>query len=311
MLDAWRQVLPDRPVEPWDYRFFGGEADRILAEAAPAGRLLTVNKRYYHDLGADLDGLGVLFDLEPRPGKSPLSYTSYVTMGRQIGPAWRPTVPRVSGSFTESGLYVLNMLAHENGHAVHYGAIRNTPAFMDIGADDLFCESFADVTSWNVYDADWQRRYLGHAASEAAGLRSQYTMVTLEVAWGLFEARMLRHPDADPNAVWTDITGRYLHIVPHPELSWWAQRVQLVSEPGFMANYGLGAILTAEMRAQIRQAIGPFNAGNPRWYPWVSRHLLRHGTERTTARLLKDLLGRPVSPEALIEDIRRLAPARQ
>jgi hypothetical protein len=177
---------------------------------------------------------------------------------------------------------------------------------MDIGADDLFCESFADVTSWNVYDSQWQQKYLGAAAPESAGLRSRYTMVTLEVTWALFEARMLRQPESDPNAVWTDITRRYLHILPHPELSWWAQRVQLVTEPGFMINYGLGSILTAEMRARIGKEIGPFNAGNPRWYPWVTRHLLRYGTERETARLLRDLLGRPVTPDALIDDIRRL-----
>jgi hypothetical protein len=308
VLEAWRRTLPDRPVEPWDYRYEGGGADRLMAEAASTAALLPANRRFYRDLGADLDALGVRFDIQPRPGKSPISYTSYVTMGRLIDGRWRPTIPRVSASFGESGLYVMNMLVHEDGHAAHYGAIRNRPAFMDIGADDLFCESFADVTSWSVYDSAWQRKYLGRAAPEQAGLRSRYTMVTLEVTWALFEARMLRHPEADPNAVWTDITSRYLNIVPHPELSWWAQRVQLVTSPGFMINYGLGAVLTAEMRARIAAGIGPFDAGNTRWYPWVTAHLLQQGAEIDTRRLMQALLGRPVSPQALIDDIRRLSP---
>jgi len=75
----------------------------------------------------------------------------------------------------------------------------------------------------------------------------------LDVAWALFEARMLRNPALDPNAVWTQITHRYLHIVPHPELSWWAVRGQLVHLPGYMVNYGLGAVLTADLREHVRK----------------------------------------------------------
>lgn len=309
ILDTWRQVLPDRLVEPWDYRFSGGEADRTLAEAMPLASLIPINERYYHDLGADPKDLGVLYDIGPRPGKAPVTYASFVTMGRLVNGTWRPTIARVSASYSDSGLYLLEMLVHEGSHAIHYCAIHNHPAFMDIGPGYVLPESFADVAGWNVYDPAWQRKYLGREVSESAGLRSQYTMVTLEVAWGLFEARMLRTPDADPNAIWTDITSRYLHIVPHPELSWWAQRVQLVDTPGYMINYGLGAVVIADLRRHIREEIGPFNTGNARWYPWVSEHLLRFGTERESPELLQEFLGRPVSPEAVLDDIRRLSPA--
>jgi hypothetical protein len=310
ILDTWRQVTPDQPVEPWDYRYVAGAADRALASTLSPESMLAMNYAYYRDLGADLKNLGILYDLEPRPGKAPITYTDYVTMGRVENGAWQPTVSRVSASFGQSGLYVLNMLVHENGHAVHYEAIHNRPAFMDIG-DDFFCEAFADVTSWNVYDPAWQRKYMvrevSEKVSESAGLRSQYTMVTLEATWALFELRMLRHPEADPNVVWTEITSHYLHIIPHPEYSWWAQRVQLVDAPGFMINYGLGAVVTAELRQHIREQIGPFNTGNPRWYSFVKSNLLQYGTEKETLELLRGFLGRPVSPDALVNDIRRLS----
>jgi hypothetical protein len=305
ILETWREVTPDSPVEPWDYRYVAGEGDRELTAAISAASLLPVTKRYFHDLGADLDGLGIIYDLESRAGKAPVTYANYVTMGRVVNGHWRPTLARVSASYSDSGLYVLNMLTHESGHTVHYAAIRNRPAFMDIG-DDLFCESFADVTSWNVYDPAWQQKYLGHSVTERGGLRSQYTMVTLEVAWSLFELRMLHNPDADPNLVWTEITSRYFHVVPHPEYSWWVQRGQLVTTPGFMANYGLGAVVTADIRQRIRSSIGPFNTGNDRWYPWVSRNLLRSGLQFDTSVILRKFLGRPVSLEPLLTDIRRI-----
>jgi hypothetical protein len=172
--------------------------------------------------------------------------------------------------------------------------------------DTLFAEAFADVAAWNTYEPAWQRRYLGRAASESASLRSRYASVVLDVAWSLFEIRMLRDPVTDPNALWTEITSRYLRIVPHPEWSWWALRVQLVESPGYMVNYGLGAVLTADMRQRIRELLGPFETGDPRWYAWVSERLLRYGMERETAPLLREFLGRPISPAALLSDVRRL-----
>jgi hypothetical protein len=306
VLEAWRRALPDRPVEPWDYRYAGGAADRALFDAIPLQKILEINERYYRDLGADFKRLGVLYDLDPRPGKAPVTYASFVTMGRELDGRWRPTVSRISASFTTGGLYVMNMLVHESGHVMHYSGIHTRPAFMDVGNDDIFTESFADVASWDVYDSAWQSKYLGRGASTADGLRSRFTMVTLEVAWALFEARMLRRPDADPNVVWSDITSHYLHIVRHPELSWWCQRVQLVTDPGFMINYGLGAVITADIRQHTRRSIGAFATGNAAYFPWMSEHLIRTGSEFDTSKLMRDFLGRPVSPAALIEDIGRL-----
>jgi len=308
MLDAWRESSGDVTAEPWDFRFQAGEAERLLGRYIPRESLQPINRRYYHDLGADLEQMGTLYDLAPRPDKAALAYTEFVSHGRVVKGAWRPTVARVSAPYERGGLFVLNELVHENGHVVNITAIRNRPAFVD-WPSDLFAEAFADVPAWSTYEPAWQRRYLGHEAPEQLSLRALYSAVMLDVAWSVFELRMLRAPVTDPNALWTEITSRYLHIVPHPEFSWWAVRVQLVDLPGYMVNYGLGAILTAEMRSHISEALGTFDTGDSRWYRWLSEHLLRYGSERDTRTLMQDFLGRPVSPQALLEQIRRLKPA--
>jgi Zn-dependent M32 family carboxypeptidase len=128
----------------------------------------------------------------------------------------------------------------------------------------------------------------------------------MDVAWSLFEIRMLRDPATDPNALWTDITREYLRITPHPEVAWWAARVQLASGPGYMVNYGLGSVLTAEMRKRTVGVIGPFDAGNAKWYAWTSEQMLRYGSEKSAQTLMQELLGRPLSPEAVLEQIRRI-----
>ena len=307
-LDTWRQVSGDS-VEPWDYRFASGAADRALETAIPCAGLLSLNARYYRDLGFDVVKSTVIYDIDPRPGKAPLAYTDYVRRGRLEDGVWQPTLVHVSATYTQGGIGALNELVHETGHAAHMLALRTRPAFMDLG-DPMFYEAFADVPSWSVYEPAWQQKYLGRSVATSVALRALYAGVMLDAAAALFELRMLRDANADPNLVWTDITSHYLHVKPHPELAWWAVRVQLVHEPGYMVNYGLGAVITADIRHRIAQQLGPFDSGDPRWYGWVSERLLKSGEQQETAELLRRFLGRQVSPQALLDEVRRIsAPA--
>ena len=306
ILDTWRQVSGEGEIEPWDYRFAAGAAERELGEGIARAALEPLNQRYYLDLGLDLAKSQVIYDLDPRPGKAPLAYTDYVRRGRMVDDHWQPTIVRVSANYVRGGLGVLHELLHENGHAAHMLALRTRPAFMDLG-DAIFYEAFADVPAWSVYEPAWQQKYLGRSVSASVSLRGLYAEVVLDVAWALFDLRMLRNPAADPNRVWTDITQRYLHVRPHPELAWWAVRVQLVDTPGYMVNYGLGAVITADIRQRIARQLGPFDTGEARWYGWLSQRLLTSGEEHPTAQLLQQFLGRPVSPAALLGELERLA----
>ena len=307
VLESWRSVnatsqgAAGKGIEPWDYRFNYSKASRSLAPAIGRDALLPLQQRFYRDLGADPKALGVVFDIDPRSGKAPLAYADTIRIGRRIEGHWRPAIARVSANDDRGGLGILNELVHETGHAVHFMAIRARPAFF--WPDTTFIEAFADVTSWSVYTPEWQRRYLSRSVSRAQGLREQYAGVMLDVAWSLFELRLLRAPATDPNRLWTEITQHYLGIVPHPELSWWAMRSQLVTDPGYMINYGLGALITAEIRAKTADAIGPIDAGNPRWYPWISANLLRFGGDPDITALLRRFLGHAVTPAALTDDI--------
>jgi hypothetical protein len=128
----------------------------------------------------------------------------------------------------------------------------------------------------------------------------------MDVAWALLEAQMLRDPSLDPNQVWTGLTRDYLRIRPHPELSWWAMRGQLIDEPGYMMNYAAGAILIAAIRARTVERHGPFDTGDSTWYAWVAPRLFRFGLERPTREVVEEFLDGPVTPEAILRDMRRM-----
>jgi hypothetical protein len=186
-------------------------------------------------------------------------------------------------------------------------ALRTRPAFMDWPDNDMFSEALADVAALELFEPPWQRRYLGASVPLAEAIRAKYAGIVLDMAWGLFELRMHRNPGSDPSRVWTEITERYLRVRPHPELSWWAVRGQLVIQPGYMLSYAVGAIVAADLRARVKELHGPFAEGDPTWYAWMSDRIYRFGLERPSRQVLEDFLGRPVSPRALLDDLARAA----
>ncbi len=291
ILEQWRAVTPPQPVEPWDFHFATGRAGRVLAPRIPRARLAELNAAYFRGLGADPNSLGIRYDLDPRPGKTPVAYT---TFGSRLRPE-----PWVFATYRVGGLDNLSELFHETGHAIHIAAIRTRPALYDWPDSDPFTEALGDLVSLDLYEPAWQQRYLGDSVPLADALRAKYAGIVLDVAWSLFEIRLHRNPALDPNQVWTALTQEYLRIVPHPELSWWAMRGQLINAPGYMMNYAIGAIIVADLRARSPER-------NRAWYGWVSERLYRFGLERPSHEVITAFLGRLLSPRALLDDLARI-----
>jgi len=306
ILAAWRAAAPDSVIEPWDWYYLAGRPTRELGSRVPRERLVAINHAVYRALGADLGALNVRYDLEPREGKTPVAFCTFGARPGLAAGRWTPGEPSVFATYRTGGLDNLAELLHETGHAIHIAAIHTRPAFTDWPDSDPFTEAVADFIALDVAEPAWQQRWLGDSVPLADGLRARYGGIVLDVAWSLFEVRMLRDPSADPNEVWTRLTSEYLRIRPHPELSWWAMRGQLVDAPGYMMNYAVGAMLIAALRARTLERHGPWIQGDTSWYPWVSRTLFRYGLERPTREVVEEFLGGPVTPAALLKDMGRM-----
>jgi hypothetical protein len=251
--------------------------------------------------------LGIRYDLAAREGKTPVAYTTFGRRARLRNGRWEPAEPWVFATYREGGLDNLAELLHETGHAVHIAAIRTRPAYADWPDSDPFTEALGDFVALDVAEPVWQQRWLGDSVPLAEGLRARYAGIVMDVTWALLEARMLRDPGADPNEVWAALTSTYLRMRPHPELSWWAMRGQLIDAPGYMMNYAAGAILIAAIRAHTVEQHGAFAAGDSTWYGWVAPRLFRFGLERPTRQVVEGFLGGPVTPKAILDDMARMA----
>lgn len=305
-LERWRRTLPDSTFEPWDYYHFVGRADRHLEPRIPRDSLLALNHRFYRALGADPDAIGVRYDIEPRPGKYPIAFTDFGARAVERDGRWERAEPWVFASYRIGGFGNLNELLHETGHAVHIAAIRTRPAFHDWPDSDTFTEGIADLATLEMFEPAWQQAYLGDSVPLAESIRAKYAGIMLDMAWALFEFRVHRPGAPSPNRVWTDITSRYLRIRPHPELSWWAMRGQLIESPGYMLNYALGAFLVADLRAALARRHGAIGVGRSNWYRQVSEEVFRFGAAVPAALVLRRVLGRPPSPRALVADLARV-----
>jgi hypothetical protein len=310
ILRTWRDETGDSTIDPWDFHYLAGSAIRLVSPHIPKSRLRSLNDRYYRGLGADVRDLNVNYDLKPRSDKEPVAFTTFGARNREIDGRWHSGEFWVFASYRTGGLDNLSELLHETGHAIHIGGIRTRPAFQDWPDSDTFTEALADVAAFDLYEPEWQRKYLGVSASPADSLRAKYAAVVMDIAWALFEMRLHRDPTADPNRIWTDLTREFFHIRPQQELSWWAMRGQLVNSPGYMLNYALGSIITADLRARIRELRG-FRAvigDDPGLYPWLLRNLYRFGLARPSRIVIEEFLGRPLSPRALLDEMSRMSP---
>jgi len=306
ILERWHASTPEDELEPWDFYYANGAAERRLNQRIPLDRLRAVNDSFYQRLGADPNRLGIHFDLEPRTGKDPVAFTDFGARQRLIGSRWLPGEAWVFTSYPIGGYNNLGELLHETGHGIHITAIRSRPALNDWPESDTFTESLADLFANEVYEPLWQWRYLGDSATTEESMREKYGGTVLGIALALFEVRMYRDPTLDPNRVWADLTSRYLRIKPHPELSWWAHRGQLIDAPGYLMNYAIGAMITEDLREEMVRERGSFAGADSTWYPWISERIYRFGLERLSRDVLEGFLGRPMSPQALLGDMGRM-----
>ena len=308
ILGAFRAVaIGPGLVEPWDYRHRVGGLARRLDPFVPLARLREINDEHLRSVGADPATLNVGYDIHPHRDRPviPTAFTVSEDIAVRAGDGtWTPARPWVFATYAEGGIGNLEELLHESGHALHYAAIRTRPALFSWPPDQAaFVEAVADVVGWTVHEPAFLKEHLGVDVTTRESVIARFGGVALDAAWTLFEIELHRHPDRSPNKVWAEIAERDLGIHGHPEWSWWAGRGQLIDGPGYLANYALGAIMVAAVRARVQVTRGDWSLGDPGWYAHVSDALLRFGGGRTPASLLEAFLGGPLTADALIVNI--------
>ncbi|MCI0346484.1 MAG: hypothetical protein L0221_13730, partial [Chloroflexi bacterium] len=285
----------------------GGLARR-LDPLIPQDRLRQINDAHLASLGADPASLGIEYDIFPRPGRPDVSVA--FTMAMELPPrlpsgGFGTARSQVFATYETGSLGNLAELLHESGHAIQDSAIRVRPLLAGSpSSHTAFWEAFADIVGWDASEPSFIAHHLGVSVSRRDAIIERYGGVVLDASWALFEMELHRHPTRRPNDVWAEIVELELGVRGHPEWSWWATRTQLIDGPGYLANYALGAVMVAAVRARIRSLRGDWSGGDAGWYAFVSSALLQWAGAREPSAILRDFLGGPLTADALLADIR-------
>jgi len=307
LASAAGSALGSALVEPWDYRYIVGALPRRLDSLLPRERLRPINDAHLAALGAAPADLGIEYDIFPRPGRPdlPVAFTFPLELPVRTAEGWQPARSWVFGTYQTGGLGNLEELLHESGHALQDSAVRARPGLaIAPPSHAAFWEAFADVLGHDPTEPAFLLHHLGVEVSAHDATLARYGHTMLDACWTLFEIELHRHPGRRPNDVWAETVEGELGIRGHPEWSWWATRSHLLDGPGYLANYVLGAVMVAAVRARIREVRGDWSRGDPGWYAFVSERLLHWSGAREPADILRDFLGGPLTADALLADLR-------
>jgi hypothetical protein len=274
-------------------RFFRAtEQDRHF----PADRLARSFVETMRGLGIEVGAEhGVMFDLEPRPSKSPRAFCAPV---RVPGEVYLVVTP-IGGWDDYSAMF------HEGGHAAH--AANVDPGlpfeFRHLG-DDSVSETYAFLLQHLVEDPGWLSHTLGveDPSDLVTHVRAQRLLHMRRYAAKLAYELDLHgsNGDADLDVLacrYSALLGTALQI-PWPRETFLAD-----VDPGFYCACYLRAwALETYLRAYLRERFGPAwfesaEAGE------VLRGLWRDGQRLTAEELLAELTGQPLDFAAVLADL--------
>jgi peptidyl-dipeptidase A len=300
-------LAPDGPLAPWQVGdvFFQeppSPPDDPLERVAATIDILGACRRYYADLGHDLDAILARSDLYPREAKDQHAFQMTVDRGRDI---------RTLCNIVPSLRWLETML-HELGHASYDDAIDpGLPWLVRTIAHTFTTEAIAMLQGRQARDATFLVRYAGVdeavATSPVNGQvlrRRLHVLVPWVQVMARFERALYADPDGDLATTWWDLVERHQGVArpdgerPHD----WAAKIHLAVTPVYYHNYLLGELLASQLEAMLARETGsaslaehPAEAGR-----LLRERLTRHGARLRWDELIAEGTGEPLDPRHLV-----------
>jgi peptidyl-dipeptidase A len=298
------------PLYPWHY------TDRFFQEPPPPDRdplddlvgsldVVDVARRYFRDLGHDVDGVLARSDLYPRERKHEHAFAVAIVRGEDI---------RISCNIEPTERWFGTTL-HELGHAVYDIELDpGLPWLLREQSHLLTTEAIALLHGAIIRDPVFLERYAGaspelardpaHATIRRRGLLvfAQWVQVMVR-----FERALYADPDADLATIWWDIAERHQLLTrpPGPRPHDWASKVHLCVAPVYYHNYLLGELTVAQLGELLGRETG---SASPAVHPELAGPILTTRYMRPGASLRWDALteratGAPLSADAFVRAV--------
>ena len=252
-------------VEPWDVRYLREQSSTgtlnpwfsQLSETGP----MDIARKFYAELGFEVDEYNFKTDLTPRPGKNTHAFAMALVFPRTDAEGQLLREPASDIRFLANlkkpvKWQDISTVIHELGHAIHAAEVRQ-PVAVFRGFDSVPTESIAMVLERFANSA----QFLGDSLTEfckvpsrdsspklkqhAKTARMEQAFILLnQVMFSEFERQMYTNPDGNFAEMWTKLVKEYWNLDVSPENAEWDIDHFLMA-PVYVENYALG-ILTVE-----------------------------------------------------------------
>ncbi|CAA9537926.1 MAG: hypothetical protein AVDCRST_MAG79-1560, partial [uncultured Thermoleophilia bacterium] len=300
----------DEPVQAWHLVDpFGQEppspADDPLRDVEPTIDIEGVARRYFADLGHDVDGVLRRSDLHPREGKDQHAF--------QITTDRRDDV-RILCNVAPT-LHWLDTMLHELGHAVYDLSLdRDLPWLLRTPAHIFATEAIAMLHGGRHRDPVFLERYAGvapdvahHPTNALVRRRGLHVFVPWVQVMTRFERALYADPDADLGAIWWELVERHQRIPrpPGDRTHDWATKLHLALAPVYYHNYLLGEITAAQLEWALERETGSSSpAANPEAAgQLLEERFLRPGRSVRWDALVERATGAPLTPDHLVSTL--------
>jgi peptidyl-dipeptidase A len=300
-------------IMPWHY------ADPFFQEAPPlesaqldpyfkGKNIVEITKRFFADIGLEVDDILERSDLFERPNKNQHAYCIDIDHSGDI---------RVLANIRDNEWWMSTML-HELGHGVYDKYIdRTLPYLLRTPAHTLTTEAIAMFMGRLTKNPEWLTLYADVPEQETKALKpalEEYLSMSMLifVRWGLvmvhFEHEMYHDPDQDLNALWWSLVERF-QLVKKPEgrnEPDWAAKIHIGTAPVYYQNYILGELMASQLHFMILDELrGDSYLKKKSTGSYLIRRIFHSGAQVPWYELLKNASGEGLNPDYFVKQFVR------
>ncbi len=306
-------------VEGWDMRFLreksaSGEINEYLKEI-PETAALEIARKFYRELGIEIDSYHFQMDLYPRSGKNTHAFAMGVMLPRVDAKANLIAEPKMDIRFLANLKKPVvwsdvSTVIHELGHAIHFGEVRQPIAALR-GIGSVETEAIAMTTERMAGSEEFLRtilpEYVKATPKELAQvLKKHVEAQKLEQAFVLlrqayfsdFEHEVYLNPDQDLAKLWSKMHQEWWGVDIAPEYVDWDVD-HFVMAPIYVQNYAIGLIMVQQFYQSIQKEFKTSYRSKPLGDK-LKKIYFAPGIEWDYLELTRKFTGKPLTAEAAL-----------
>ncbi|HEX2579537.1 MAG TPA: M2 family metallopeptidase [Rhabdochlamydiaceae bacterium] len=303
--------VPKNELGPWAWTDpFGQEdpLDRTDLDSLVFGvDISAASRSFYAKMGLDVQPVLQRSDMVERPGKNQHAFCMNIDRGNDVR-----TLNNV-----KSTIKWLETVLHELGHAVYdLGFDKTLPWLLREPPHMTPTEAMALLAGRQAYRYEALKELVGYSdakeplfkKADRSLQRRQLIFSRWVLVMTFFESELYRDSKQDLNRLWWSAVKKYQKIRMPKDRERkcdWAAKVHIGLAPVYYFSYLLGEMFASAIEEKVVEQTGSRELTSEKAGQFLQQRLFSPGNRMPWSHLVKHVSGKPLSPDAWIEQFAR------